>query len=178
MPAPRRRFLVTLGGPGGRSAAVETAIAAQGDAGSSVVVVDGVSRSIDARFHGDGWLSWIDGTRVVWARLDGSPAKGHVALGGEIVPVALVDGDEAADEQAASVGVARGPFVLKAVIPGRVVKILVKAGDAVKAAQPILVVEAMKMENELRAPRDGVVAAVKISEGAALEMGQELVVID
>jgi biotin carboxyl carrier protein len=57
------------------------------------------------------------------------------------------------------------------------VKLLVKAGDAVKAQQPVAVVEAMKMENELRAPRDGRVDVVRVSEGAAVESGQELLVV-
>ena len=64
---------------------------------------------------------------------------------------------------------------VRAPIPGRVVKVLVKAGDAVKAGQTLVVLEAMKMENELRAPRAGTVAEVRAAEGTAVEAGQELV---
>jgi biotin carboxyl carrier protein len=64
---------------------------------------------------------------------------------------------------------------LRAPIPGRVVKVLVKAGDAVKAGQTLVVLEAMKMENELRAPRAGSVTEVRAAEGTAVEAGQELV---
>ncbi len=64
---------------------------------------------------------------------------------------------------------------LRAPIPGRVVKVLVKTGDAVKAGQTLIALEAMKMENELRAPRAGTVTEVRGAEGTAVEAGQELV---
>ena len=60
---------------------------------------------------------------------------------------------------------------------GRVVKVLVKTGEAVAARQPLVVVEAMKMENELRAPRDGTVAEVRVSEGSSVEANAVLVVL-
>ena len=62
-------------------------------------------------------------------------------------------------------------------MPGRVVRILVAVGDKVTAQQAVVVVEAMKMENELRTPRDGVVAQVLVPEGAAIETGGVLLVI-
>jgi biotin carboxyl carrier protein len=62
-------------------------------------------------------------------------------------------------------------------MPGRVVRVMVAAGDRVTARQPVVVVEAMKMENELRAPHDGVVRTVSVSAGTAIEAGAELLVI-
>ena len=63
-------------------------------------------------------------------------------------------------------------------MPGRVVKVLVAAGTRVEARQGVVVVEAMKMENELRAPRAGVVREVRVAEGASVEAQAVLVVID
>ncbi len=63
-------------------------------------------------------------------------------------------------------------------MPGKVVKILVKAGDQVKARQGLVVVEAMKMENELRSPKDGRVSDVLVAEGASVEAGRLLVVVE
>jgi pyruvate carboxylase subunit B len=60
-------------------------------------------------------------------------------------------------------------------MPGRVVKILVKAGDRVTAGQAVVVVEAMKMENELRAAAAGTVRTVRVRPGEAVEKGQVLV---
>ncbi len=70
------------------------------------------------------------------------------------------------------------PYTVVAPMPGRVVKVLVKAGDAVAARQGLVVVEAMKMENELRAARAGTVRAVRVAEGSLVEAHTVLVVIE
>ena len=71
-------------------------------------------------------------------------------------------------------GVAR----LIAPMPGKVVRVLVAPGDAVEARQPLVVVEAMKMENELTAPRAGAVTEVNVSEGMSVEAGRLLATIE
>jgi biotin carboxyl carrier protein len=70
-----------------------------------------------------------------------------------------------------------GPLQVKAIIPGKVVAVSIKAGDAVMAGQQLLVVEAMKMQNELRAPRDGTIERVGVAVGVNIEIGDLLVVI-
>jgi biotin carboxyl carrier protein len=60
-------------------------------------------------------------------------------------------------------------------MPGKVIRVLVGAGDAVKARQPLVVVEAMKMENELRARQDGHVVAIHVREGASVDAGALLI---
>jgi biotin carboxyl carrier protein len=70
-----------------------------------------------------------------------------------------------------------GPTAVRAIIPGRVVSVAVTSGDTVTAGQRLLAVEAMKMENELRSPRDGVVERVEVSVGQTVELGDSLVVI-
>ena len=62
-------------------------------------------------------------------------------------------------------------------MPGKVVKVLVAVGDEVKSGQGVVVVEAMKMENELKSPKDGKVKAVAVKEGQAVEAGQSLVTL-
>ena len=68
--------------------------------------------------------------------------------------------------------------VLSTAMPGRVVRLLVKEGDAVTKGQPMIVVEAMKMENEMKAAVSGTVAAVMVSEGQALEAGAALIRVE
>jgi biotin carboxyl carrier protein len=63
-------------------------------------------------------------------------------------------------------------------MPGRIVRILAKAGEAVKKGQPVLVVEAMKMENEMKSPVDGTVAEILVVEGQAVEAGTKLARIE
>ncbi len=70
-----------------------------------------------------------------------------------------------------------GPVEVRAIIPGRIVEVAIVAGDPVEAGQQILVVEAMKMQNELRAPREGIVERVGVAVGDTIEVGDLLVVI-
>jgi biotin carboxyl carrier protein len=75
-------------------------------------------------------------------------------------------------------GAGKGPQRIVAPMPGKVVKVLVQAGLQVAARQGVIVVEAMKMENELRASRAGTVSEVKVAEGSSVEAGAVLVVIE
>jgi biotin carboxyl carrier protein len=63
-------------------------------------------------------------------------------------------------------------------MPGKVVRVLVSAGDAVEEGQGLVVVEAMKMQNEMKAPKDGKVTAVSAKEGASIAAGQVLVTLE
>jgi biotin carboxyl carrier protein len=72
----------------------------------------------------------------------------------------------------------KGPSRVIAPMPGKVVRVLVKPGDQVTARQGVVVVEAMKMENELQAPKAGTVAEVNVAEGSLVEAGALLVVIE
>ena len=71
-----------------------------------------------------------------------------------------------------------GPQRIVAPMPGKVVRVLVKPGDEVKARQGLVVVEAMKMENELRAARDGRVRDVAVTEGQSVDAGTVLLVVE
>jgi acetyl/propionyl-CoA carboxylase alpha subunit len=71
-----------------------------------------------------------------------------------------------------------GPQRIAAPMPGRVVKVLVRPGEAVTARQGLVVIEAMKMENELRASRPGIVRDVRVAEGASVEAHTVLMVIE
>jgi biotin carboxyl carrier protein len=70
-----------------------------------------------------------------------------------------------------------GPQRVVAPMPGKILRVLVKSGETVGARQPLVVVEAMKMENELRAGRDGTIAEMHAREGMSVEAGTLLVVI-
>jgi biotin carboxyl carrier protein len=74
-------------------------------------------------------------------------------------------------------GAGSGPQRVAAPMPGKVVRVLVAPGDRVTARQPLVVVEAMKMENELRAGRDGTVSEIHAREGVSVDAGALLIVI-
>jgi biotin carboxyl carrier protein len=75
-------------------------------------------------------------------------------------------------------GAAAGRQNITAPMPGKVVRLLVAPGDRVETGQGLIVVEAMKMQNEMKSPKDGRVAEVRIETGAAVSAGQVLVVIE
>lgn len=79
--------------------------------------------------------------------------------------------------QAAPQTVVGGAGDVVAPLPGLVVKIMVEVGTAVSAGQPVLILEAMKMENELAAPKAGTVKEIRTAKGAAVAAGDVLLVI-
>ncbi len=68
-------------------------------------------------------------------------------------------------------GAHHGPQEIVAPMPGRIVKVLAAAGQTVKAGESLIVIEAMKMQNEIRAPRDARVEMIQVSEGDGVESG-------
>ncbi|GHV58063.1 acetyl-CoA carboxylase biotin carboxyl carrier protein subunit [Bacteroidia bacterium] len=74
--------------------------------------------------------------------------------------------------------VSAGALALRSPLPGIILDIAVKAGDAVKKGQKVLILEAMKMENVINADRDGVVKEVKVNKGDSVLEGADLVVIE
>ena len=71
-----------------------------------------------------------------------------------------------------------GPQRVTSPMPGKIVRVLVNAGDQVTARQGLIVVEAMKMENELRAARDGRVRELSVNEGQSVDAGAVLLVVE
>ncbi len=100
-----------------------------------------------------------------------------VASRGGLSRVTLVDKSRRALVSSAR-RVQSGRIEIKAMMPGRVISVLVKPGDDVTADQGVLIVEAMKMENELKSPKAGKVLEVKVEAGQTVEKGALLVVIE
>lgn len=85
---------------------------------------------------------------------------------------------KAAAPASAPVTASAGQEVIESPMPGNIWKILVKEGQEVKSGDVLLILEAMKMENEILAPRDGKVASITTSEGSAVNTGDKLVIMD
>jgi biotin carboxyl carrier protein len=181
-----QRFLVKIDG---RERLVELEAAPAEGGGKLRVTVDGRERTLEVRRLADGGWSLVGGTEARLVDVDGAAPKLAVEVShpdGEprlaAAEVRAVDGTDqrAAGGPAAVSGVGRaaGPLTLQAPIPGKIAKVLVRPGERAAKGQPLLVIEAMKMENELRAPREAVVSALHVAEGNAVETGQDLVVLD
>ncbi|OFI46489.1 acetyl-CoA carboxylase biotin carboxyl carrier protein subunit [Floricoccus penangensis] len=70
-----------------------------------------------------------------------------------------------------------GADAITAPMPGTILKVLVNVGDAVTANQPIMILEAMKMENEIVAPQDGTVTGIHVNQGEMVQPGDALITI-
>jgi biotin carboxyl carrier protein len=99
---------------------------------------------------------------------------GEAVVDGHAVPVALANRRRRAR---AILGSGNGAQRILAPMPGKVVKVLVAVGDSVEPRQGVVIVEAMKMENELRVTRAGTVSEVAVSEGSSVEAGRLLIVV-
>ena len=151
-------------------------------AGRYRVVVDGRPHDVDAARVGSFGLSLLlDGDSGVSREVEVAPAGGPgemlVRIDGRLV-AATVNGRRTGRAATDGGTFARGVQSVVAPMPGRVVRVLVAAGDAVTARQPVVVVEAMKMENELRSPKAGRVKDVAVAAGASVEAGRVLIVIE
>ena len=149
--------------------------------GRLAVTVDGETRMIDVAAVDDATFSFIlpdDGHRSEEIGLSATAMPGEIAvhLDSGVATARIVSGAGRFGRGGAvqAVGTPQG----LAPRPGKVVTVLVKAGDEVKARQGLIVVEAMKMENELRSPKDGRVIEVAASEGMSVEAGRLLVVVE
>jgi hypothetical protein len=161
------------------------------DGAAWIVTLDGREMRVDAVRVGGGWsllFPLADGGPVEPDAIRGSYALALEPRGaGEIVahvngcavPLLLPRLTRGARPGAAPAGVAEagGPQTVTAPMPGRIVRVLVRPGDQVEARQPLVVIEAMKMQNELRAARAGTVVDVRIVEGALVEARALLVVL-
>ena len=112
---------------------------------------------------------------------DGGVVRREVVIGGWRIEVEVEPAARAALRERARRGREEaghsGPTEVHAIIPGVVVSVSVAPGDQVVAGQQLLAVEAMKMQNELRAPRDGTIERVAVAPGRTIEVGDLLLVI-
>lgn len=145
--------------------------------GALDVRVDGRPVDVDVAPLGK-QLSVRVGVQVVDLTLDGSLPELDVIAGGSRLHARVESERSESARRSARSGQARGEKVIKSPMPGRVVKVLVLKGDRVEAGQGLVVLEAMKMENEVRARAAGTVADVHVLAGTAVEANAKLVTLE
>ncbi|MBZ5539326.1 MAG: biotin/lipoyl-binding protein [Acidobacteriia bacterium] len=158
------------------------------------VHMEGKTRVVELEHHGAAWRISLDGQSVAADAIEISPGVYSILLDNrshEVRVMTAPDGSLKVQsglyEFAAKVvdprswrgrrhGVleAEGRQQILAPMPGKVVRLLVKAGDKVEAGQGLLVVEAMKMQNEIRSPKSGVVERLQAKEGQPVNAGEVL----
>ncbi|WP_242356465.1 acetyl-CoA carboxylase biotin carboxyl carrier protein subunit [Anaeromyxobacter sp. SG64] len=133
---------------------------------------------VDAFRHDYGTLSLIVDTASYTAMLDERDAHVRVRVRDSVYPIEILDEKKLRMRRAAGGFTVEGRQTLAAPMPGRIAKVQVKVGDAVREGQALLVVEAMKMENELRSPKGGRVVEVLVTEGQVVEGNAKLCVVE
>lgn len=144
--------------------------------GRWTVRLDGELVEADARLLRPGVLSLLIDGRSHRVVLDDDSSDPALHLGHQRIPYRVEDPRSLRSRRRHTR--ADGPAVLKASMPGRVVRVLVEKGQEVAAHQGIVVIEAMKMQNELKSPRDGRVVDLRAVPGAAVASGEALAVIE
>ena len=155
----------------------EIAVDVEGDR----VTLDGrtVHASLRPRAGAPLWQLTVDGRASDVVLQSVGRGRWNASVSGEQVEVEVVD-ERTRHIRSLTAGPARpaGGGVIRAPMPGLVARVLIGAGEQVAAGAGVLVLEAMKMENELRAPVPGVVRVVRVEPGQVVEKGQALVEFD
>jgi biotin carboxyl carrier protein len=156
---------------GGRKRRVEVPAAAVD--GLLECVVDGQPMTVDVRMLQAGVMSLVVAGRQYRCVLDGDGVLvGERRFGFEVEDPRSLRGRRGAGAGSA------GPRAVKAPMPGRVVRVLVSAGDEVAEQQGLVVIEAMKMQNELKSPKAGRVVRVAVAVDDTVGSGDVLVVVE
>jgi biotin carboxyl carrier protein len=145
--------------------------------GGLAVSMNGQPLETDIVAMDDGSLSIRVGNNVYDLHIEGEPPEIGVIASGHRIYVRAESERHRAAAAAKRSGGGGSDKVIVAPMPGRIAKVLVAVGDEVKAGQGVIVVEAMKMENELRAKSAGVVAEIHAKAGDAIENGAKLVTL-
>jgi len=140
--------------------------------------VDGQVVEVDAALTARDVLSVLVGGKAYEIKRERSlQGELHMVIGSARYAVDVQDPRSLRTRRAVA-GAESGPQRIKAAMPGKIVRILVGEKDEVKAGQGVIVMEAMKMQNEMKSPKDGRVQKILAAEGSVVNAGDTLAIID
>jgi biotin carboxyl carrier protein len=149
--------------------------------GAAVVAVDERHYELEMRELAQGEYLLKSGSQIYKCRVDRKRDPGHetfaVVLRGQNYEVSIVDPKRLRSAQSSGAHHA-GAAEIVSPMPGKIVRVLVEPGASVEAGVGVVVVEAMKMQNEMKAPKAGVVVSVNAEAGATVNAGDVLAVIE
>lgn len=139
--------------------------------------INGDSSDVDAQKISINEISLLVDGRAYRCLFDRTPNEEAVVLNGKRYVFTVEDPRALKSRKQRGTG-ADGPLAIKSSMPGRVLRMLVAEGDEVSAGQGVMVVEAMKMQNEMKTTRGGRVRRIAVNEGETVNAGQLLAVIE
>ena len=158
----------------------QTDILIQDDGSRVHAEIDGRGYTLDVREAGASGYVLIAEAAVFDCRVDGRPDSGKpisVIVGATEYSVTLIDPKRLRGASGAVAPAGEAARIV-APMPGKVVRVLVNVGDQVEAGAGIVVVEAMKMQNEMKSPKTGTVVALHVDSGATVNAGDVLAVVE
>ena len=160
------------------------------------VRISGKTRMVELEPNADGWQAKLEGEAGVADVVETAPNTFSVLVSGQAHQICVIPSSEGLELQTGGFefsaevidprswrgrrhggAEAEGRQQIAAPMPGKVVRLLIKAGEVVEAGQGLLVVEAMKMQNEIRSPKRGTVERVLVVEGQPVNAGEVLCVV-
>lgn len=139
--------------------------------------LDGRELPLDVITGEAGVLSLLLAGKSYAVKQENAGTEPKVVVGQERLSVSVRDPRSFCSRRSSG-ATAQGIKKILAPMPGKVVRLLAAEGSSVEAGQSVLVIEAMKMQNELKAPKSGVLKKINIKEGAAVEAGQALAEVE
>jgi biotin carboxyl carrier protein len=164
-------YIGTIDGKEVRVAVRETGVARY------AVTIDGTEHLVDAHQVQSSVWSVLYGETSFEVDVQGKDEEYEVLIAGDCYKFSLMNEQRKALMRSGGKGAA-GKAMVTSPMPGKVVKLLVREGEAVKADQGVIVVEAMKMENELKSAVTGKVKEVFVKEGEVVESGAKLLLVE
>lgn len=137
--------------------------------------LDGTPFSAEVAEVRAGVYSILIGKKSFVARVDGEEGEYEVRVEGASCRIAVADPRR---RRGGSQLAIEGKQIVKAPMPGKVIRLLAAKGEAVEAGQGIVVVEAMKMQNEVKSPKAGTVQTVSVQVGQAVNAGETLMIVE
>ena len=164
-------FDITIAGPDGMPQAHVVQITRTGS--EFICRVDGREVPLDVSFGENDVLSLLIEGRSYEIRRDQEKLTFH-----GVTYIAEVRDPRSLRARRRAAAAEGGPKKVTALMPGKVVRLLAAEGDTVESGQGIVVIEAMKMQNELKSPKAGIVKKIAVKEGAAVNPGQTLAIVE
>lgn len=142
------------------------------------LIINGEARQVDFQHISEALYSALINHKSVEALVERHEGRYQVLIEGELYAVEVLDERQQRLMSASSgFGAAQGEVTIRSPMPGLIIAVRVSEGEAVRKGQPLVVLESMKMENDIKAPRDGKVERIHVEKGQTVEQNKALVTL-